>query len=396
MLSTLQSLSGTTHKSYRDNKSVTYDARKLVNQADDKVTMSTSVHEMSVISKNDMLMIPRSNMMVFGHGHPIWNRNQMVMPYAYALHKNQLRDWNSKERYTLSTIPSTTNTRDFDLLGNQPNFVKMVQKRVDQARLAPQIREAFKSVYSKTDTPLTDNDLLHIDADELARDLMQGINDQLAENAMGNLVDQQMAGKTEEQKQQIKQQLGNAALNGQPQVAGLSEQAMQQQQDARAKIMAAAGKPNQAVKDAEAEQDAQKADYQKPRYGGGLISREALRNSDTQANLAEAYVKTVDVFKSANGQMGFTVDDTGSLYYNNQLFVKSSVDSYDDLLSAKQDLENPLKTEKMDPSSLVVIEPAFIGWIDKQDSIAMLANGNLDVEFGKAYQKREDLSQSRE
>ncbi len=55
MLDTLQKMSGTTHKVYRDGKSVTRDMEKLILQNEGKVTINLSVKEQPVISYNDSM-----------------------------------------------------------------------------------------------------------------------------------------------------------------------------------------------------------------------------------------------------------------------------------------------------------------------------------------------------
>lgn len=390
MLETLQTIAGTTHLSYRDNKSVTLDARRQFNQADSKVTISTSVHEMPVISKTDMLMVPRSNMMVFGKGHPIWNRNQMVMPYAYALQKNELRDFENNIKYSLQTVPTTASTADFDIIRNTPDFVKIVAKRVRQAKLARTIRERYKQVYGTPDKPLSEYQMSQIDQEVLSKQIMKGINEQMYNE------DHPRKNDVEREAEQMTPEEQNAQ-------AMMFQQAMEQTQnssstDDLAEKMTKEAKPNTDVLNTEAQRDKEKAEYTMKRYGGGTISREALMSGDTKDNLAEAYVLSIDSFRKFGTAQGFNVMDDGSLMYGSKVFVKSQVNDIQDLLSASSTVVMPTggKQGKFDPSAMVEVTDQFISWISSQDSLAGVGDGSFDRAFGEAYKRREDMTLSRD
>lgn len=389
MLETLQTIAGSTHLSYRDNKSVTLDARRQFNQADSKVTISTSVHEMPVISKTDMLMVPRANMMVFGKGHPIWNRNQMAMPYAYALQKNELRDFENNIKYSLQTVPTTASTTDFDILRNTPDFVKIVAKRVRQAKLARTIRERYKRVYGSSEKPLTEYQMSQIDQEVLSKQLMKGINEQIynEDHPRKNEVEKEAEKMTPEEQNAQKM---------------LFQQAMEQSStsgtDDLAERMTKEAKPNKEVLQTEAQRDKEKADYTQKRYGGGMISREDLMSGDTKDNLAEAYVLSIDSFRKFGSAQGFNVMDDGSLLYGGTVFVKSRVNDIQDLLSASSTVVMPTggKNGKFDPAAMVEVRDAFISWIKKQNSLADVGDGSFDRAFGEAFKRREDMSLSRD
>ena len=390
MLETLQTIAGTTHLSYRDNKSVTSDARRQFNQADSKVTISTSVHEMPVISKTDMLMVPRSNMMVFGKGHPIWNRNQMVMPYAYALQKNELRDFENNIKYSLQTVPTTASTADFDIIRNTPDFVKIVAKRVRQAKLARTIRERYKQVYGTPGHPLTEYQMSQIDQEVLSKQLMKGINEQIFNE-------------DHPQKNEVEKEAEKMSPEEQNAQAMMFQQAMEQTQassgtDDLAEKMTNEAKPNTEVLQTEAARDEEKAAYTKKRYGGKTISREDLMSGDTRDNLAEAYVLSIDSFRKYGAAQGFNVDNEGSLLYGGTVFVKSQVNDIQDLLSASSTVVMPTggKQGKFDPSAMVEVRDAFVSWIEKQDSLVDIGDGSFDRAFGEAFKRREDMNLSRD
>lgn len=388
MLETLQTLAGMTHLSYRDNKSVTLDSRRQFNQADSKVTISASVHEVPVISKSEMLNVPRANMMIFGKGHPIWDRNQTMMPFAYALQgDNTLRDFENNVKYSLPTVPTTASTEDFEVKTNMPNFYKMVSKRVHQARKAKEIRERYKVVYGTPDKPLTDFQLNQMDGENLAKQLMQGINEELYNESAKNKHEEEVA--------------NNDDTPSDAMMAMMSSLEQQQASandvfDADAEKLEAAGKENTEVKRSQAETDQIDDELSKPRYGGGRISRKDLDGGDTQDNLADAYVKSIKAFQKFGGN-GFHVDEHGSLWYGGTLFVASNVNTLEELLSKGNTINLPGNGPQgnFDASSMVTIKPAFISWIKKQDSLAGVCSGELDRAFGEAYARREDMNLSR-
>lgn len=387
MLETLQTLSGSTHLSFRDNKSVTLDARRQFNQADSKVTLSTSVHEMPVISKSQMLNVPRSNMMIFGKGHPIWNRNQTVMPYAYALQKDELRDFENNIKYSLTTVPTTASTMDFDAIRNQPNFLRMVSKRVRQAQLAKEVTERYKQVYGSAEKPLSDYQMSLIPNDVLAKQIMQGINAEIYEEDHPQ--------KNEVQKERAKmsaQEMASlsASFDAVPDQPTKTDELEQKLQDT--------AKKNTEVTDVEAQRDLDREEALRKRYGGNTISRVDLDAGDTRDNIATAYVNSIDAFRKYGEGQGFIVDDDGTLYYNGQVFVKSLANTVQDLINAKNTVVMPTSGQKgaTDPSALVEITAAFISWIKKQDNLLGVVGGEFDREFKNAFARREDPDLSRD
>lgn len=387
MLETLQTLSGSTHLSFRDNKSVTLDARRQFNQADSKVTLSTSVHEMPVISKSQMLNVPRSNMMIFGKGHPIWNRNQTVMPYAYALQKDELRDFENNIKYSLTTVPTTASTMDFDAIRNQPNFLRMVSKRVRQAQLAKEVTERYKQVYGSAEKPLTDYQMSLIPNDVLAKQIMQGINDEIYEedHPKQNEVQRERANMSSQEMASLSASFD--AVPDQPTKTDELEQKMQE-----------TAKKNTEVTEVEAERDAGREEELRKRYGGNTISRADLSAGDTIDNIATAYVNSIDAFRKYGEGQGFIIDDNGSLFYDGQVFVKSKANTIQDLINAKNTVVMPTSGQKgaADPSALVEITAAFISWIKKQDNLLNLVGGEFDREFKNAFARREDPDLSRD
>lgn len=173
MLETLEKMSGKRHVAYTDSKTVTKNLDGLSASTEGNVSYTTAMKEVPTITKEHMLFIPPCNAMVFGKGHPIWARNEMAMPMAWRLHMKQLCD-PQKPKYELNTVPTTSNTDEFDVISNKPNFIEMVTKRAQQARYASSVRDQYMKVYG-----LDEDAMSRIPPEELSKELMIGINERI-------------------------------------------------------------------------------------------------------------------------------------------------------------------------------------------------------------------------
>ncbi len=172
MIETLSKMSGVTHKTFRDSKTVTQDVTAMTKMTanEGKVSYTMSTVEKPVISYNDMASIPPCNSIVFRAGDmPIWNRNETALPMSWRLFKNTII--NPGKEYTLQTIPSLSTAKDFDVKQNQPNFTQMFDKRLAQAGKAAKAVEYYKEVYG-----LNDDDIVKLDIDVYADEIMEIIN----------------------------------------------------------------------------------------------------------------------------------------------------------------------------------------------------------------------------
>ncbi len=173
MLDTLQKMSGTTHKAFKEQKSIQKDMGRLMFQNDDKVTITVGVKEIPVISYNDMAFIKMCNSIIFRAGDsPIWNRNQTCLPMSWRLFANTIIQ--PGKEYSLQTIPTLSSALDFDVRQNQPNFIKMWEKRRDQAMVAGRAKEAYKKAYGYDDDQIS-----RLDPDNYSDDIIQIINEEL-------------------------------------------------------------------------------------------------------------------------------------------------------------------------------------------------------------------------
>lgn len=174
MLDTLQKMSGTTHKTFKDQKTITTDMERLFWRTDGKISETVSVKEVPTITYNDMAFIPMCNSIVFRAGDsPIWNRNQMCLPMSWRLHQGTISKPGKK--YTLQTIPTLSSAIDFDVRQNQPNFMKMWEKRRDQAIIAPTVVKAYNTAYG-----YDEDKVARLDPDMYADEIMEIVRDECA------------------------------------------------------------------------------------------------------------------------------------------------------------------------------------------------------------------------
>ena len=170
MLDTLQKMSGTTHRAYTDSKTVTRDMEKIWMKNEGKVSYTMTTREQPVISYNDMAFISERNSIVFRAGDsPIWNRNETILPMSWRLFSNTIVQ--PGKDYSLQTIPTLSSAIDFDVRRNQPDFRKMLDKRMQQAIVAPQAKETYQTAYG-----YTDYDIDKQDPDVYADEVMDLIN----------------------------------------------------------------------------------------------------------------------------------------------------------------------------------------------------------------------------
>ena len=154
MLDTLQKMSGTRHKVYRDSKSVTKNAEKVAFKTAGTVTYNMTAKEIPVISYNDLAFLPPRNSIVFSAGTPpIWNRNETILPMSFALFRNTITQ--PGKDYSLQTIPTLSSALEFDVRLNQPNFFQMVEKRMAQAAVAPAAEDLYRNAYEYSDFDMT-------------------------------------------------------------------------------------------------------------------------------------------------------------------------------------------------------------------------------------------------
>ena len=173
MLETLEKMSGKTHKSFIDQKTVTRDMEKLFLANEGKASYIMQTKEVPVISYNDMAFIADRNSIVFRAGDsPIWNRNETILPMSYKLFENTIHV--PGKEFSLQTIPTLSSTMDFDLKTNQPDFDELLMVRMQQAVVADRAVAAYQETFG-----YSDDEIRRLDIDVYANDVMDMVDAEL-------------------------------------------------------------------------------------------------------------------------------------------------------------------------------------------------------------------------
>ena len=178
MLDTLQKMSGTRHVTYRDSKTVTKDTERVIKglNVEGKVTYTMNTKEEPVITYNDMAFISERNSIVFRAGDaPVWNRNETILPMSYRLFRDTIV--HPGHEYSLQTIPTLSSALDFDVRLNQPDFEKMLAKRVRQAENSVDCTEIYRAAYEYKDV-----DIARLDPDVYSDEIMELVDASLRED----------------------------------------------------------------------------------------------------------------------------------------------------------------------------------------------------------------------
>ena len=362
MLETLQKMSGKTHKSRINSKTVTRNAAKLIMNNESKVSYTMSTSEEPVISYNDMAFIGNRNSIVFRAGDsPIWNRNQTVLPMSYKLLGNTITQ--PGHEYTFSTIPTLSSAKDFDVRTNQPNFEEMLKKRIKQALQADHIKEVYKKVYHYSDYQIQT-----LDRDVYADEIMEMIN-VAVDGHMSATQDPNSSAYQQEQEQDVQNLMNTAQANKEQMKATGDAYAQKQQRDIKL-------------------------------FAHGMISRNDLvENSGTvhtdfNNTLVAIYRDSLGDFKK--DKVHFMVTEDGSL---------KSADGMKDyiLAQAKSEEAKELSAIKeagnkkgsktyvdgdMDDSTIprtYVVQDDFIRFLAKQTSWDDLANGVIERGLAQSF-----------
>lgn len=161
MIETLEKMSGKTHRSYRDSKQISQDLDKVIGgKTEGRVSYTMNTKEEPLISYNDMAFISPNQNIIFRAGDaPVWNRNETIFPMSWRLFDNKIT--HPGHEYSLQTIPTLSSAIDFDVRMNQPDFVKMLDKRMAQAVRAKNAKELFRETfqYEEVDIERLDPDV---------------------------------------------------------------------------------------------------------------------------------------------------------------------------------------------------------------------------------------------
>lgn len=167
MIDTLSKMSGRTHRTRSNSKTVTQDKMKLMMRNEGKVSITRTTEEEAVLTYNDFAFISERNSIILRAGDaPIWNRNETILPMSWRLHLNQITQPGKK--YTFLTVPTLSTAKHFDVRQNQPDFKKFVEKRVMHAMSVDDNMDRYKAGFGYSDL-----DIHKLDPDNYADDIMQ-------------------------------------------------------------------------------------------------------------------------------------------------------------------------------------------------------------------------------
>lgn len=335
MLETLTKMSGIRHKAYKESKTITTDQGAMVKmtKTEGKVSYTMTVKEEPVISYNDMAFISDRNSIVFRAGDsPIWNRNETILPMSWRLFKNTII--HPGKDYSLQTIPTLSTAMDFDVRKNQPNFRRMLEKRMDQAYAAAEAQAEYQSAYG-----YSDYEMEQLDPDAKSDDIMDMISSALnpeevkqamAAAALNAKVDNTNNGEYQEMFDYMfgNQDKTSSKFTCEQDIYNEfdSIEANKEQAEATQAIAAKYG-----VKDAA-----------KLRYAGGQLSRDMIVSpTGVSHSLDEAIIH---VYKDIRGKMDgddeYFIPRNGNLYsVDGKLFIKN-LTSQDNIESLNSDIHD--------------------------------------------------------
>ncbi|MCI4659595.1 type IV secretory system conjugative DNA transfer family protein [Cryobacterium zhongshanensis] len=364
MLDTLQKMSGTRHVTYRDSKTVTKDTERMIKglNVEGKVSYTMNTKEEPVITYNDMAFISERNSIVFRAGDaPVWNRNETILPMSYRLFQDTIV--HPGHEYSLQTIPTLGSALEFDVRLNQPDFEKMLAKRVLQAENAADCKKVYRVAYDYKDV-----DIARLDPDVYSDEVMELIDASLRES-----VAEETGGEADD-----------VDLDDAPE--GFYDNG-DWEADIEMQQAAAAAQANAAVR-------------QEPIYAGKQISRDMLVRADGRALQNTLDREIVEAYKAARAYMErdsrhFSVGAGGSLRSadGQTLYIDKLDES-----AAMQALNNAAQSEtsgvyaEEDISGLIGydVTSEFYEFLASLETWRDLAGGEFDRAMMLAMRDRED------
>lgn len=364
MIDTLVKMSGTTHEARIDQKTITRDNERVLNKNEGKISYTMSTKEKPVIDFNDFMFIQERNSIVIkAGGSPLWNKNETAYPMSWRLFKDTIKQPGKK--YSLQTIPTNSTAKDFDVRKNQPDFFAMLNQRFAQAKESDKMKKAYLAAYD-----LTETELLRLDQNVVADDIMHGINALMfgITHRTGTSDDHEMS----EEEMEMMPELNEY---GEP-----------------VNLLETAEENTELVREAAIAQN-QLENQQQKRYAGGHISRADLvsqsggviRQLDTV--LADAYAEAKGYFDGR----GYRVTPTGELVSENgELYVRTSNGAnhpdMDALDGASDDSGTRVYSDGEETAeTFYEVTDAFIKHLARLDDWHGLAEGRFELNAKDAY-----------
>jgi hypothetical protein len=307
---------------------------------------------------NDLLLIGQSkqNNVVFRAGDfPIWNRNNTALPMSWRLLQNTIEVPGKK--YSLQTIPTLSTASEFDVRKNQPNFYKLLEKRVRQARLVPGLLEKYKEMHG-----YSDHQMEQLDPDILADEIMAAVQTIIEEeDALAAMTDEEYYGLNEED---VEPEMDDWSF---------ADDVMD----------------NEELSSEASEAEAKQSEEQLKRYANGLLSRADICPNG-QPNyqffnlFAKAYQQSRQAF--ANDQR-FTMSSDGSLYLRKDgrpLIVSTQTED----TKALSQMNRSDMSDELDVKYSVL--DAFVTYLAEQSDWIMIARGEFDRCVARFYEREEN------
>lgn len=173
MIETLQKMSGTTHRVYKNSKTVTRDTEAIFSGLggnEGKTSYTMTAQEEPVIKFNDMMYIAERNSIVFRAGDaPVWNRRQMILPMSWRLRQSTIS--HPGHTYSFQTIPTLSSAKEFKVERNMPDFNAMLAQRLQQALAVNDAKTLYMEMFG-----YTERDIETMDMDEYADAIMEIVN----------------------------------------------------------------------------------------------------------------------------------------------------------------------------------------------------------------------------
>lgn len=363
MIDTLVKMSGTTHESRIDQKTITRDNERVLNKNEGRISYTMATKEVPVIGFNDFMFIKERNAIVIkAGGSPLWNKNETAYPMSWRLFQNQIKLPGKK--FSLQTIPTNSSAKDFDVRKNQPDFFKMLDKRLEQARMSDDMRQSYITAYN-----LDEAELIRMDQNVVADDIMEAINSRIFN----------LKQRTEDPGDYMDDMPEMDDLGMMTSVIDTAVDNKELAQEA-----AAAG--------------AQKEEHEQKRYAEGTISRNDLVSLGGQVNrsldtvLGAAYGECLQYFAD---DPNYRVSDTEELFSaTGALYVRTNKGANkadtDALEQAESDEDSRVYGEDGGQVDFYEVTDEFIRHLADMTSWKHLAGGRFNQEATRAFHAKVD------
>ena len=381
MLETLSKMSGIRHKAYKESKTITQDQGSMVKmtKTEGKVSYTMTLKEEPVISYNDMAFISERNSIVFRAGDsPIWNRNETILPMSWRLFKNTII--HPGKDYSLQTIPTLSTAMDFDVRKNQPNFRKMLEKRMEQAYAAAEAQKQYQEAYGYTDYEIEQLDP-DVYSDEIMDMICTALSPEEVKTAIANVGTDNEAEDNGEYQEMFDYMYGNQDK---------SSSKFTVEQDIYNEFDTIEENKEQADATAKIEAQYNIKDAGKLRYAGGQISRDMIVSpTGISHSLDEAIIR---VYKDIRGKMDkddeYFIARNGNLYgIDGTLYIKNltSQDNIESLNADAQDentrvyTDQPLHKDDAAKIGSYEVRDAFLKYLCTFKGAWPFADGEFDA-----------------